>query len=103
MEFTLFNLSQALQWMKSIDIEGKGFITKQVPGQSIICMILLKSLNTDHIPGVHRWFEESRSGHKSLSHDGRKRPKYPNGIVKPVQENCHQGWNVSAVKQWKIT
>ena len=32
--------NQALQWMKSIDIEGKGFITEQVTGWSPIVVLL---------------------------------------------------------------
>ena len=32
--------NQALQWMKSIDIEGKGFITEQVPEESPIVVLV---------------------------------------------------------------
>ena len=34
--------NQALQWMKSIDIEGKGFITEQVPcGSPWVTIVVL--------------------------------------------------------------
>ena len=83
--------------MKSIDKEGKGFITEQVQKQSTKkeqvpeTILFLQSLNPGNVPGVHWGFEKSRSGYKNLSDDSRKRPKYPNGIVGPVQENCNQG------------
>ena len=78
-QFWPFYINQALKWMKSIDIDERGFITEQV--YLFLCQIQIYPIfqfiiTMIPIAGICGRFKKGRGEHKPLSAEDRKRRKH---------------------------